>query len=98
MEVDRAAIIDDWARAEFYLDNNAESLDLLGRAIELHRCSSDDRALARTLAFAVRVNEMNGRPDEAEACSVEAVSILEPSPPSADLAFAVSQQARLRLM
>jgi ATP/maltotriose-dependent transcriptional regulator MalT len=98
VEVDRAAIIDDWARAEFYLDNNAESLDLLGRAIELHRCSSADRALARTLAFAVRVNEMNGRPDEAEACSVEAVSILEPYPPSADLAFAVSQQAWLRLM
>ena len=97
-EVDRAAIVDDWARQEFYLDNNDESLDLLGRAIELHRSNGDDRALARALTFAVRVNEMNGRPDEAEACSVESVTILESYPLGADLAFAVSQQAWLRLM
>ncbi|MFC2176800.1 AAA family ATPase [Actinomycetota bacterium] len=97
-EVNRAAIIDDWAGEEFYLDNNAESLDLLGRAIDLHRGTGDDRALARTLTVAVRVNEVNGRPDEADACSVESVTILESYPPSADFAFAVSQQAWLRLM
>jgi DNA-binding CsgD family transcriptional regulator len=97
-EVDRAAIIDDWAREEFYLGNNAESLGLLARAIELYRSTGDDLALARALTFAVRVNEVNGRPEEADACSVESVTILESYPPSAELAFAVSQHAWLRLM
>lgn len=96
-EADRAALLDDWAREEFYLDN-VEALDILAWAIRLHRASGDDLPLARALTFAVRVNEVNGRPDQAEACSVEAVTILEAYPPSADLAFAVSQQAWLRLM
>lgn len=94
---ERAALLDDWAREEFYLDNT-ESLDILDRAINLHRAGGDDIPLARALTFAVRVNEVNGRPDQAEACSLEAVTILESYPPNADLALAVSQQAWLRLM
>jgi ATP/maltotriose-dependent transcriptional regulator MalT len=97
-EADRAAIIDDWAREEFYLDNNTASLHLLGRAVDLHRSSGDDRALALTLTFAVRVNEVNGQPDEAEACSTESVTILRSYPESADLAFALSQRAWLGTM
>jgi DNA-binding CsgD family transcriptional regulator/tetratricopeptide (TPR) repeat protein len=96
-EADRAAIVDDWARTEAYLDN-AESLDIMARAIALHRSTGDDRALARALTFAVRVNEVIGRPEAADACAVEAVAILESYPPSADLAFAVSQQAWLSMM
>ena len=96
-EVDRAAIVDDWARNEFYLDN-VESLDILTRAIELHRSSDDDLALARTLTFAARVNEVSGRPQEADASVAEAITILEGYPPSADLAFAVSQRAWLSMM
>ena len=96
-EADRAAIVDDWARNEFYLDN-VESLDILARAIELHRSTGDDRALARALTFAVRVNEVNGQPEAADACSVEMMAILESYPPSAALAFAVSQRAWLSMM
>ena len=96
-EPERAGIVDDWAHAEFYLDN-VEALDVLATAIELHRAVGDDHALAKALAFAVRVNEVNGRPEEADACSVEAVTILEGFPPSEDLAFALNQQAWLRLM
>ena len=91
---DRAAIFDDWVRSEFHVDN-VESFDILARAIDLHRATGDDRALARALAFAVRVNEINGRPEAAEACVAEAVAILEAYPPSADLAFALSQHAWL---
>jgi len=94
---DRAAIVDEWARTEFYLDN-AEALDILSRAIALYRSVGDDLALARALAFGVRVYEVNGRPADAEARSIEAVTILEAHPPSADLAFALSEQAWLSLM
>jgi class 3 adenylate cyclase/DNA-binding CsgD family transcriptional regulator/tetratricopeptide (TPR) repeat protein len=96
-EIDRAAIVDDWARNEFYLDN-VESLDVLARAIELHRSNNDQLALARALTFAVRVNEVNGRPEAADACAIESVEILESYPPSEDLAFAVAQQAWLAHM
>ena len=96
-EIDRAAIVDDWARSEWYLDN-VESLDILARAIELHRSNNDKIALARALTFAVRVNEVNGRPEAADACSTESVAILESYPPSEDLAFAVAQQAWLAIM
>jgi len=96
-EADRAAIVDDWAHSEFYLDN-VESLDILARAIDLHRSRGDDRALARALTFAVRLNEVSGRPEAAEASSVEAVRILESYPPGPDLAFAVGSRAWLALM
>ncbi len=96
-ESDRAAILDDWGRNDFYLDN-IEALDILGRAIELHRTNRDDRALARTLTFVSRVNEINGRPEAADASALEAIAILESYPPSGDLAFAVSQRAWLYMM
>ncbi len=96
-DADRAVIFDDWARNEFYLDP-VEAVDILARAIELHRSTGDDHALARTLTFAVRSNEVNGRPEAADACVVEAVAILESYPPSGDLAFAVSQRAWLSMM
>ena len=55
-------------------------------------------ALAGALTFAVRVNEINGRPGPAEAASLEAITILESYPVSADLAAAVSQRAWLMKM
>jgi DNA-binding CsgD family transcriptional regulator len=96
-EADRAAIVDDWARNEFYRDN-VESLDIMARAIELHRSIGADHALARALTFSARLDEVNGRPESADASAVEAVAILESYPASADLAFAVSQRAWLAFM
>lgn len=92
-----ASILEDWARAEFYLDN-PETIDLIDRAISLRRSLGQDAALAETLAFAVRPNEVNGRPHRADAYATEAVAILESGPPGAALAFALSQLAWLRLM
>jgi ATP/maltotriose-dependent transcriptional regulator MalT len=94
---DRAAILDDWARSA-YLEGNPEVLDLTARAVAFRRGLDDDRGLARTMAFAVRVFEVNGRPEEATACARDAVAILEQYPPSSDLAYAVSQAAWLELM
>jgi tetratricopeptide (TPR) repeat protein len=97
-ETDRAAIFDDWARNEHYLDNIESALDILDRAIELHRSTGDDLPLARALTLAGRLNEVNGQPQAADTCVAEAVAILESHPPSGDLAFAVSRRAWLSMM
>ena len=97
-DADRVFIIDDWARNEFYLDNIESSLDLSAAAIKLHRSGGDQKALARALTAAVRLNEINGRPESATAASQEAIAILEKYPPSADLAFAVSHRAWLSMI
>ena len=94
---ERASIVDDWARTEYYL-TSSESAHILARALALHRSTGNDLALARALTFAVRVNEITGRPDSAEDASREAITILESHPPSADLAAAVSQRAWLMKM
>lgn len=96
-EADRAAIVYDWARTEYYL-KGSESVGLLARAIDLYRSIGDDVSLARALTFAVRVNEISGRPELAEAASREAIEILGPHPATADLASAVSQRAWLLKM
>ena len=58
----RALILEDWARSEYYLDN-IEALELLNRAVDLHRSSGDDLSLANALTFASRVNMVHGRPE-----------------------------------
>jgi DNA-binding CsgD family transcriptional regulator/tetratricopeptide (TPR) repeat protein len=97
-EGDRAAVLEDWARVELYLDHVEEACELVAAAIDLYRSMSDHRGLARALTFAVRVNEMSGRPEIAEACSVEAVAILGSYPAGADLAAALGQQAWLSMI
>jgi len=96
-ENERAAIVNDWARTEYYLVSS-ESADILARAIALHRSTGNDLALARALTFAVRVNEIVGRPEPAEAASREAITILESHPTGQDLASALSQRAWLMKM
>lgn len=92
-----APLLEDWAEAEFYLDH-PETIDLLGRAITLRRALGDDAALARALTAAIRPNEVNGRPERADACATEAVALLDGGPAGAALASALAQSAWLRLM
>lgn len=94
---ERAAIVSDWARSEAYLDN-ADALGILDRALDIHRASGDEVALARTLTFAARVNEVNARPDAADACAAEALAILQSYPLSIELAHTTSQLSWLSMM
>jgi len=89
---EQADILEDWAREEYYLDN-ATSLELVDKAIEVRRSLKDDRALARTLTFAASIKRSNLQNADALVIAVEAVGILEPYGPSADLARALSIQA-----
>lgn len=94
---ERAFIVDDWARTEYYMIGGL-SLEILARAADLHRSNGDDLALARNLTFAVRVSQIVGQPERAEACSREAIAILESYPPGPELAAAISQRAWLMKM
>jgi ATP/maltotriose-dependent transcriptional regulator MalT len=94
---ERAAILDDWARSEFYMDN-VEVFDVLARAIGLRRATGDQLALARLLVFAVRVYEIYARPDSADEAAKELRSVLEGYPESAELALATSQLGWLAMM
>ena len=88
----------DWAQVESYVnDDTAEILDILARAIELHRQVGDDFALAADLIMATEVNDEAGNPEAVDACIGEARKILESHPPSADLAVAIGRQAFVAL-
>lgn len=91
---ERARILTEWAEIEYYLANVA-AVDLLDRAIDLHRRHSSDEELAGALALAVAVNETHARTAAAEAYAIEAIRVLEPAGPSRDLAEAFSRYADL---
>lgn len=96
-ESDRADIVYDWARIEFYVDNT-QSNAILNKAIALYRSSGNELGLARALIFAVRTNELSGHPQAADESAAEAMTILESYPPSQGVALAVSNLAWLSLM
>jgi DNA-binding CsgD family transcriptional regulator len=89
---ERAAILEGWARGEFYLDNPA-SLDLIDRAIDVRRSAHDEQALARTLTFAAKIRQSYFQNAKALEGAIEAVEILEPRGPTADLARAMTTNA-----
>jgi DNA-binding CsgD family transcriptional regulator/tetratricopeptide (TPR) repeat protein len=94
---DRAVLLHDWAKEESYLDDPA-ALELVDWTVGAHRSAGDPVALARALTFAAGIQEVHGRPDEAEASALEAVSILESAPARAELAAALARLGWLRLM
>lgn len=94
---EQADVMGDWSRVAFFLDD-PEATVLLAQAIDLRRKAGDDLELARLLVFAVRVREITGRPDLADASATEAIEILRRRPPSRRLASALNQMAWLQLM
>lgn len=94
---DAAGLAEDWVRTAFSF-GSSDAFDVLPRAIVLRRAAGDRRALGRTLAFGVMVLETNARPEQADACAVEAIEILEALPPGRELAYALTERARLHLL
>jgi DNA-binding CsgD family transcriptional regulator len=93
-EHERARLLTDWAEIEYYLAN-LEAVDILDRAIDLHRAHSSAKELAGALALAVAVNETHARTAAAEAYAIEAIHVLEPGGESQELAEAFSRYADL---
>lgn len=94
-ESERGTIVEDWARSEFY-DDNAKAVDLINKAIAIHRDRDDQAALGRSLMWALRLFEVNGMPDEADRASREALEVTASDPQAA--AYALAQRAWLALM
>jgi len=91
---EKARILTEWGEIEYFLAN-PEAVDLLDRAIDLHRGHSSERELAGALALAVAVNETHARTTAAEAYAVEAIRVLEPGGESRELAEAFARYADL---
>jgi DNA-binding CsgD family transcriptional regulator/type II secretory pathway predicted ATPase ExeA len=94
--LDRAGVLFDWARVEYYL-GNVDSIEILDRAIGLLREVGADTDLARALVLGVELNRTHGRFDSANASAVEAIQILEGGEPGAGLAHALAACAWLQI-
>lgn len=95
---DRAAIYSDWAQVEHHVNvDAAEVLEILSKAVELHRQTENDLALAADLVMAAEANDELGHPEAVDACIGEALGILESHSPGAELAAALGRQAFVAL-
>jgi len=98
LPVDEAAdIAEDWAHAATHVDV-VEACDVVLRAVELRRQVDDPRALARTLAFGAFVLDINGRGAQGRAWAAEAVDLTDDGQSDAELAYALTEQARLLMI
>lgn len=95
LPVEEAAdIADAWARAAYQIDV-AEAGDVVRRAANLRRRSGDPRALSRTLAFGAFVLGVCGRRVQGRDWAAEAVQLADSGGWEAELAYALTEQARL---
>jgi DNA-binding CsgD family transcriptional regulator/tetratricopeptide (TPR) repeat protein len=92
----RAHILDDWVRAEAWVDVPAAQA-VAESAVAEYRAQRDQVALARALTAAVRWNEVTGREDEADECLAEAITILEQRAPGPELAQVLYRRAWLHM-
>ena len=91
---ERATVLADWAWQEHLLDD-AVAIPLFDRAIELARQVGDAHRLGRVLRLASRANWTVGRTQHTLAYADEAIALLEPGGPTAELARALSHRAHL---
>lgn len=89
-----ADIADAWARVASHIDN-AEACDVVQRAAELRRQAGDPPALSRTLASGVYVLAECGRLGQGRQWAAEAVELADSGGWEAELAHALTEQARL---
>lgn len=89
---EQAALLIQWAEIEYYLDSE-ESIEILDRAINLHQREEAGRELAMAHNLGVGINEAHGKTEAARHHAAEAVRIMEPGGPSADLAFTLARLA-----
>ena len=72
--------------------------DLQEQVIAIHRTSGDVPALVHSLAFAVRLYQSNGRPENARLAADEAVATAISDAMGSERAYALGQSAWLSLM
>jgi DNA-binding CsgD family transcriptional regulator len=89
-----ADLADDWARVALNIDGN-EAGNVVQRAADLRRRIGDRRALSRTLALGAFTIALCGQRDEGRRWAAEAVELADDGESDAELAYALTEQARL---
>ncbi|MEE8331092.1 MAG: AAA family ATPase [Acidimicrobiia bacterium] len=92
------ALLHEWAREEFLLDNISEAINLTELALVHYREVGDRRAESGTLAQAAHFYENAGRRAKAEELARQAVDVLGSNPDGSDLARALEVNAYLQWM
>lgn len=95
---ERAALLEEWAREEFLVDEISEAIRLGELARDHHRARGDGRAESLALARLAHYAENDGQRARAEALAREAVDVLGARPDGADLARALEANAYLAMM
>jgi DNA-binding CsgD family transcriptional regulator len=103
----RAAGLDPQARADllerfadecFLTDMRVEALDALDQALALRRAGDDVAEQGRTQRLRARLLAGNGRGEEGRAAVLEAIALLEQSPPGRELALAYGVLSQLTML
>jgi DNA-binding CsgD family transcriptional regulator/tetratricopeptide (TPR) repeat protein len=95
---DVGALLSEWAREEFLIDNIGEAISLNEAALAHHRRMGHTGAESRTLAQGSHLYENAGQRDRAEDSALHAIDVLGPDPDGADLARALEANAYLAMM
>ena len=96
--VAKGAILEEWAREEFLVDNISETINMIERAVSEYREAGDRRAESRALAQAAHFYEVAGQRSKAEQLAGQAVDVLGTDPDGSDLATALEVSAYLQEM
>jgi ATP/maltotriose-dependent transcriptional regulator MalT len=95
---ERAQALEEAAREAYHVDDSAFALDAQVRAVALRRELGDPLATGASLRWLSRIRWWTQDPVAAERAGDEAVAILEPMPPSRELAMALSNRAQLAML
>lgn len=94
---DRAELLERQSDAYYYTDEQVAAIATMERAIELRRRADDARGEGGALARLIPYLTCRGRMEEAERAAEQAVALLEPLPPSPELAKAHASMALMRI-
>ena len=95
---ERAALLDAWSYEVHLCGRIADAVRAREEALALWRRVGDRRREGDTLRLLSRLAWFEGRREDAAACAVEAIRVLEPLGPSHELAMAYSTRAQLHIL
>jgi DNA-binding CsgD family transcriptional regulator len=95
---DRAALLDDYGLEAQLTGLASEAAEAWTEAAALHRSRGDRLAEGGSLAWLTRACIPAGRNADAEEASRASIAVLEPLPPSHELAHAYATQAYVRML
>ncbi len=95
---ERAVALEEAAIEAYHVDDADLSIDAQVRAVALRRELGDPLATGAALRWLSRFRWWTQNPVAAEEAGAEAVAILEPLPPSRELAMALSNRSQLAML